>query len=709
MGSKETELEGRKVRLELPNKLKGFLMRAQVEEGLSRLTETTIEFMSSDLDLDLQKVVGERLRLEVDAPKDKVRYFQGHCVSAEYLGAHAGRGYFRATVRPWLWFLTRMSNCRIFQDKSVIDVIKEVFKDRGFSDFKDSTKQTFAKREYCVQYCETDYDFICRLMEEEGIYFFFTHEKNKETLVLADDASAHKSVEDAAKIDFFFREAEYRRKDDHVFEWRGGESVQTGKVTLQDYDFEKPKSDLKSVKALAKGKHSHKSYEMYAYPGRHRDTKVGEHHARIKVEGFAAQYQRSHGVCNVRQMAVGAKFKLQEHPRKAENQEYLVISARHQIQIDADTADPEMVNAILGPTLDFDRENNTDIYRCLFEVQPEKEPFRAPQLTPWPEIPGVQTAVVVGKKGEEIWTDKHGRVKVQFHWDRDGKKDENASCWIRTSVPWSGKNWGMIGVPRIGQEVVVQFEDGDPDRPLITGMVYNGETKPPYTLPANQTQMGVKTNKSKDGGGFNELVFEDKKDAEFVRLQSERDFKQIIKNNAEITVGLEHKKDGFFKQTIHGDKTETINEGNHTFKVAKGEEKIDIAKKRTTDIGDADTLTVSKDQKFTIKGGKTDKISKSYKVDVGSSMEISAKSKITLKCGGSKIEITPTKVTISTTQIDIKANATAKITANGQLKMEGKGQAALKGSGMLKLEGGGMTQLKSSGLLMAKGSVTMIN
>ncbi|MEL6478803.1 MAG: type VI secretion system tip protein TssI/VgrG [Pseudomonadota bacterium] len=707
--AKEIELEGRQVRLELPNKLKGFLMRAQVDEGLSKITETVVEFMSSDLDLDLQKVVGERLHLEIDAPEKKTRYFQGHCISAEYLGAHAGRGYFRAILRPWMWFLTRTSNCRIYQDKTVIEVIKEIFKDRGFSDFKDSTKQKFAKREYCVQYRETDYDFICRLMEEEGIYFFFTHEKTKETLVLADDASAHKAVESAAKIDFFFREPEYRRKDDHIFEWRGGESVQTGKVTLQDYDFEKPKSDLKSVKALSKGKHSHKSYEIYDYPGHHRDTKTGEHHARVKVEALAAQYQRSHGACNVRQMMAGAKFTLEKHPRKTENQEYLVISATHQIQIDADVEDPEMVSAILGPTLDFDRQTSSDIFRTYFEVQPIKETFRAPLLTPWPEIPGVQTAVVVGKKGEEIWTDKHGRVKVQFHWDREGKKDENASCWIRTSVPWSGKNWGMVGVPRIGQEVVVQFEEGDPDRPIITGMVYNGETKLPYTLPANQTQVGLKTNKSKGGGGFNELVFEDKKDAEFVRLQSERDFKQIIKNNAEITVGLEHKKEGFFKQTIHGDKTETINEGNHTFKIAKGEEKIDIAKKRTTDIGDADTLTVSKDQKFTIKGGKTDKISKAYKVDVGSSMEISAKSKITLKCGGSKIEITPTKVTISTTQIDIKANATAKITANGQLKMEGKGQAALKGSGMLKLEGGGMTQLKSSGLLMAKGSVTMIN
>ena len=550
--------EGRQVRLNLPGKLKGFLVRAQINEGLSQITETTIEFMSSDLDLDLQKVVGERLILEVDAPKDKTRYFQGRCVATEYLGSHGDQGYFRATVRPWLWFLTRTSNCRIFQDKSVIDIIKDIFGQRGFSDFKDQTKHSFPKRTYCVQYRETDFDFISRLMEEEGIYYYHSHDKTKETLILADEASTHKVVEDQTEIDFYIRAENYRRDHDHIFEWRGSESIQTGKVTLQDYDFEKPKSDLKSVKALSKGRHAYNKYEVYEYPGRHTDVKTGEHHARVMVEGFAAHCQRSRGACNVRQMAAGAKFKLKKHPRKAENDEYLVISACHQLQIDTDVQDRDIVGAILGPTLDFDQSNSEDIYRCIFEVQPIKEPYRAPQITPRPENPGVQTAVVVGKQGEEIWTDKYGRVKVQFHWDRDGKKDENASCWIRTAVPWSGKSWGMVAVPRVGQEVVVQFEDADPDRPIITGMVYNGDTKFPQTLPANQTQMGLKTNTTKGGGGFSELIFEDKKDAEFVRLQSERDFKQIIKNNAEITVGLEHKKEGFFKQTIHGDKTETI-------------------------------------------------------------------------------------------------------------------------------------------------------
>jgi type VI secretion system secreted protein VgrG len=686
-------LKGRQARLELPNALKGFLIRAEIDDGLSQLFETTIEFMSPDMDLDLRKVVGERLRLDMDAPKDKVRYFQGRCVSAEYLGSHAGRGYFRATVRPWLWFLTRASDCRIFQDKSVIDVIKDVFRQHGFADYRDKTKRKYPKRTYCVQYQETDFAFLSRLMEEEGIYYYHSHEKDKETLVLVDDSSAHEAIEDSREIDFYFREEHFRRQDDHIFEWRGQETIRTGKVTLQDYDFEKPKSDLRSAKTKPQGRHAYKTYEVYDYPGRHLDTATGEHHARVMVEGFAAETERKQGQCNVRQMTVGGKFKMKKHPRKVENAEYLVIRARHQVQIDADVEDREYINAILGPTLDFDTSNTRDMYRCFFDTQPFEAPFRAPRVTPRPVHTGVQTAVVVGKKGEEIWTDEYGRVKVQFHWDRQGQRDDQSSCWIRTAVPWSGKSWGMIGVPRIGQEVVVQFENGDLDRPLITGMVYNGDTKVPYPLPREQTLSGLKTNSSKGGGGFSELVFEDKKDAEFVRLQSERDFKQIIKNNAEITIGLEHKKGGTFKQTIHGDKTETIREGDHSFTVAMGKEAQSIAKSRATEIGDDDRLTV--------KASKADKISQNYDIDVGRTLEITAGSKVTIKCGGSKIEMTPTKVTISSTQLEFKANASAKLTASGQLTLEGKGKASLKG--------GGMTEVKSSGILMVKGAITMIN
>ncbi|MEM6933263.1 MAG: type VI secretion system tip protein TssI/VgrG [Pseudomonadota bacterium] len=708
MSDKPVALEGRQVRLKHElGKDKAFLLRAQVDEGLSMLTETVIEFTSSDEKLDLADIVGKEMSVEIDAPKDKVRHFAGHCVSAEYLGRYLGAGYYRADLRPWFWFLTRTSDCRVFQEASVIDIIKEVFKDLGFSDFKDETSGSFKKREYCVMYRETYFDFLSRLMEEEGIYYYFTYKAGggespaKHTLHLVNDVSKHKTLLDHAKIDFHFREEEgYRRTDDHCYEWRGSERIQSGKVTLTDYDFEKPSSDLKAVKMLARGKHKHKTYELYDYPGHHLVSGDGEKRALVRVEAEASKYSRARGVCNVRQMAAGGKFKLDQHPKTSENAEYLVVSARHQLQIETDYEASETIKAILGTTLDFGKANNPDTYRCIFEVQPTKEAFRAPLVTPWPEIPGVQTAVVVGKKGEEIQTDKYGRVMIQFHWDRLGKKDEKSSCFVRCAVPWSGKNWGMISVPRIGQEVVVQFENGDPDRPIITGMLYNGETLPPYALPANMTQTGIKTNKSKKGGGFNELVFEDKEKKEFVRFQSERDYEQIIKNNAKITIGAEHKDKGDLTITVQNDKTETITEGNHTFKVAKGEEKVEIAKDRTATVKGGDNLKVTKN--------KTDKVTGAYNITCSKAVTVKATSKITLKCGNSKIEISPTGIKIAALKVDIASKAAGSFKSNGKLDLEGA-MANMKGKGMLKIEGGGLTQIKSSGILMGKGSLTMIN
>ncbi|WP_339948159.1 type VI secretion system tip protein TssI/VgrG [uncultured Albimonas sp.] len=705
--------ENRDVRLVLPGALKGVLMRAQIDERLGRLSETTIEFRSPDLDLDLGRLVGERLRLEIDAPKDKTRHFQGRCVAAEYLGAHNGAGYFRAEVRPWPWFLTRSSDCRIFQDKTALEVIAAVFAQHAFPDWKDRTSQTYKRRDYCVQYRETDFDFLSRLMEEEGIYYYFEHDKTRETLVLADDMGAHRPLEDHAAIDFHFEEAHYRRADDHIFEWRGVERVQTGRVALHAYDPARPRSDLTARKSAPRGKHRHRNYELYAPAGRHRAAQKGEqegeHQARVLAEGFAAGAARTQGACNVRQMATGGRFRLKEHPRKAENGEYLVIGARHRIQIEVEGPERELIRAILGPALDFGDVPNRDRYRCTFEAQPVREVYRSPRETPRPEIPGVQTAVVVGKADEDVWTDEQGRVKVQFHWDREGDGDERSSCWVRTASPWSGKGWGLAAAPRIGQEVVVQFEDGDPDRPLVTGMVYNGETRHPWPLPASRTMTGIKTRSSKKGTGFHELVFEDRKDAEFVRLQSERDFTQIVKNNAEITVGEGHKSPGTFKQTIHGDKTERIVEGDHSFTLARGAERLSIARSRTAEVGADDVLRVDGDRRATVKGAASETVAGAMEIDVGTALTVSAKSRIVLTCGASKIEMTPSKVKITAPQVEVAASAAAKVTAGGALTLEGKGMAALKGAGMLKLEGGGMTQLKSSGLLMARGALTLIN
>lgn len=536
-----------------------FMKNARVIEGLSEISEITIEFLSGKKDIDIQDFVGKKMAVGVKDEKDGDRHFSGICVSVEYVGLYQGLSHFVAEVRPWLWMLTRTRENRIYQEKSSVDIIQEIFSDYGFSSSVSlMLSETYEKRTYCVQYRETDYDFICRLMEEEGIYFFFVQDGSKEKLVLADSVSAHQPTPHNAEIDFHYREPNYRRRDDHIFEWNEASNITTGKVTLDDYDFEKPKSDKKTVKAMAKGKHSHKSYEHYHYPGHLRTEGVNTRVTRVRMEALAVDHVLSRGVCNVRTFGVGQTFKLKEHPRKKNNIEHLVVRAVHHLQIETDYEEGETTHSLIQNRLPVDIENE-DTYRCFFDVIPKSVPYRAPLITPWPEV-GMQTAVVTGPSGEEIHTDKYGRIKVQFHWDRLGKNDDKTTCWIRTVMPWTGKNWGMIAIPRIGQEVVIQFEEGDPDRPICTGMLYNDDTMPPYELPANKTMTGMTTRSTKQGSKdtHHELVFEDKKDNEYVRFQSERDYLQIIKNNATINIGDGHKKDGDLRQVIHNNKTEVV-------------------------------------------------------------------------------------------------------------------------------------------------------
>ncbi len=705
------EFKGRSIKVHGPVPTEEMqLLRAEVREGFGKATEIDLEFMSTKIDLDLDKVLGKPVTIEIETEENGKRYFAGHAIEVVFEGIYQGQGHYVASLRSWNWFLTRTTDSRIFQDKSAIEIIKEIFADHGFNDFKDETTQTFPKRVYCVQYRETDHDFVHRLMVEEGIYYFFDYEMNKDTLVMIDSASKHKSIEERSDIDFFFKEDGYRRRDDHVFDWRERESLRSGTVTLDDYDHTKPSSDLTAAKTMKKGSHSHNGYEIYDHPGRYDETSRGETFARIRAEAFVSEFDRSRGIANVRTMACGYRFKLQNHPRTSANQEYLVIEAIHQLQIETDYDKGELGESALGERVVLDLKKNKDPYRVTFRAQPATVEYRSPHPCPRPVIPGLQTAVVTGPKGKEIYTDKYGRVKVQFHWDREGKKDEKTTCWIRKAEPWTGKKWGMVWVPRIGQEVVVQFEEGDPDRPMIVGMLYNEDFQHPYTLDANMTMMGWTTRSTEKGktDTFHELVFEDKIEKEYVRFQSERDYKQIVKNNAEITVGLEHKDKGDMTITIHNDRTETVKEGDHTFKVEKGKETYEIKKDRDVKVGDNHTEDVGKNQDVSIGQNQT--------VDVGQNITIEAGTKITLKVGGTSIVMDAMGITLKAS--NIKNDAQMNFEAKGGIgaKMEGKMTAEVKGNMSAKLESslatevkGTMTTVKGDGMLTAKGGITMIN
>ena len=698
-------LENRQLRLKGPlGPKKMILVRADVSEKMSTLTETDIQFISPDHNMKMEDVVGQRLSLELDDEEGNTRHWHGHCISCAFEGRMGGQGLYRAEVRPWLWFLTLHADCRIFQEKSALEVIKEIFSDRGFSDVQDKTSSTFEKREYLVQYRETDYEFITRLMEEEGMYYFFTHDDSKETLVLADGSGSHSPLQDAAEIRFEFKEdggsgggaGSFKREEDHIYEWKSSERVNTGKVSLTDFDFTKPTTDLKALTAIPKGKHSHKDIEVYDYPGIHVTADFGKTRTRVRAEALASEYKRTWGKSNVRNMAVGGTFKLKEHPRTDFNKEYLVLGASHKLQIETD----EDKDGQTDTDQNANGEGKKESYESEFSVQLKSEPFRAPLITPRPIIPGVQTAVVTGPSGDEIYTDKYGRIKVQFHWDRVGKKDEKTTCFIRVAQTMSGQGWGAFHIPRIGQEVVVQFEEGNPDRPIVTGMLYNEAKKHPFDFPANMTQHGMKSNTTKGGGGFHELVFEDKKDEEFIRLQSEKDYKETIKNNAEISIGFEKKDPGDLTQKIYHNKTEELETGDHSFTVKDGLQVVDIAKTNTVTIGESETITIGDD--------KTDGIGTNYTIDVGDTLDITAGTMIKLTVGGSSIEMTSSEIKISSTTISIEGMGKVELNAGGSMALEASGSMDVKGA-MTTLEGSGMTTVKSSGILTVQGSLVKIN
>ena len=684
-----------------------FLKNARVTEGLSKITEMTVEFLTSNAKLDVHDFLGKAMAVGIKDDKSADRFFSGTCISVEYIGLYQGLHHYVADVRSWLWFLTRTRENRIFQDKTVVEIIQEVISDYGFSSkTKSKLSGSYKKRTYCVQYRETDFDFISRLMEEEGIYYFFDQNKDTENMILADSVRAHEPTPNFSTIEFYYREAEYRRTTDHIFEWNTSALVTPGKVTLDDFDFEKPKADKKSVKAMPKGKHSYKNFEHFKYPGHLRTTGTDSDFTRVAVEALAAQHELSRGVCNVRTIGAGQTFKMKEHPQKDLNDEYLVVNAVHHLQIETDYEDDESTLPLIDNRLPAD-DRNKDTYRCFMDVIPKKVPFRAPQTTPWPEISGLQTAIVTGPSGDEIHTDKYGRIKVKFHWDRSSTKEDKTTCWVRCVMPWTGKNWGMISVPRIGQEVAIQFEEGDPDKPICTGMLYNADTMPPYALPANMTQTGIKTRSTKKGGkdNFNELVFEDKKDSEFVRLQSEKDFKQIIKNDATITIGLEKKDKGDLTQTIHRNKTETLNTGDHTFTVKDGKQTIKVKKDHTETLEAKATQTITGNTTQTIKTGNY--VQTLNKGNVTRTLKM-GNEKVSLKMGNYDLKAALGKIKEEALQsIELKVGANSiKI---DQMGVTIKGMMVkIQGTAMLEAKSP-MSQIKGDGLLILKGGMTMIN
>ena len=624
----------------------------QGEERISGLFQYTLELVSSDKSLDFTQIVGKGVTVTMELADGSKAYLHGIVGRFVQAGTDARVTTYYADLHPKLWLLTLRSDCRIFQNKTAPDIIKQILSDGGVTDIDDKLTGSYAQREYCVQYMETAFDFISRLMEDEGIFYFFTHDNGKHTLVLADDSSAHPAVTGYSSIRVRPAEAQWT-EEASIHECTLEQQAVTAKHQSDDYNFEIPSTDLLASTSNGDGP------MVYEYPAVRTAKADVESKTNLALQALEAHKQVLRGTGSCRPMRAGAKFTLAEHPRDSFNADYMIRRVSF-------------------------RGDQTTTFINSFEAQPASTPFRAPRVTHRPRIYGSQTATVVGKSGEEIWTDKYGRVRLHFHWDQLGKSDENDSCWARVSQTWAGKQWGAWFLPRIGQEVVVSFLEGDPDRPIVTGSVYNADQTLPYTLPDDQTKSTIKSNTSKGGGGFNEIRFEDKKDSEEVYIHAQKDHKVEILHDQTTTIGNDQTitvKNNRSTTIQEKDETLIVDKGNRTVKVNTGNETHEVKGKRDVTVTDKETHTNKADYDM--------KVSGNFTLKVDGDIKIEASGQVSIKSGTSFKNESGTDFTNKAgTSLTNKAGTTMENNAGVSLTNKASASQTVDGGGMLTLKGG---------------------
>ncbi len=605
--------ENREIKLKTPLGDDVLLIRTMSGyEELGKLFEYQLELVSDTTDADFNQLIGDTVTVSLEVGAGRARYFNGHISRFAQTGISGHTANYQATVVPWFWFLTQTSDCRIFQNMTVPDIIKDVFREAGYSDFEDTLSDHYREWVNCVQYRESDFNFINRLMEQEGIYYFFKHEEDKHTLVLADSYSSHEPVEGYEEVSYHPPAGSTVIEKEHLYAWEVTQQLQPGAFVYQDFDFTAPKKDLLAI-SNKKRDHAKADLEIYDYPGEYKEFNDGDHYSRVRLEEIQANHQRGTGHGDARGLSVGGLFTLTDHPREDQNIEYLIVSAGYKL-----TAGDYGSG---GGGAD-------KVYTCEVNAINAQEPFRPLRTTPRPWVQGPQTAIVVGPSGEEIWTDEHGRVKVQFHWDRYGEDNENSSCWIRVSQVHAGKGFGGIDVPRIGEEVIVSFLEGDPDRPIITGRVYNGSNKPPNGLPAAAMISGMKTNSTPGGGGDNTIMLDDTKGNELIRVHGQFDMDTTVDNDLREHVLNNRSRDVAVDETISignnrtedvgNDETTTI--GNNRTETVGADETISIGSSRSVTIGSNKSETIAINKAETIGVAKELTIGGAYQVTVGAAM-----------------------------------------------------------------------------------------
>jgi type VI secretion system secreted protein VgrG len=614
-------------------------------EALGRPFEFDVELLSENANIGLSELLGQPISITLELADFALREFNGIVTHFSITGEVGRYVAYRATIRPWLWLLSQKVGSRIFQAKTVPDVAQQLFREHGFSDFSNALTAEYRSWEYLVQYRESDLDFVSRILELEGIYFFFKHKEGKHTLVLADSYSAHEPFPGYATVPYYPPQSGERRERDHVDRWIARRTIRPGVFAARDFNFTRPAAPV-ATELRAPLDHARNEYEVYDYPGSFQDSAEAEAQARIRLEEHQADFEAVQGQGNARGLGAGGLFKLSQFPRDDQNKEYLIIDATYEVSV--------------GEYESMDRAEDPPDYRLSFVAIESSRPYRAPRLTPKPVVKGPQTATVVGQADQEIWTDEYGRVRLQFHWDREGMSDENSSCWVRVSQAWAGTNWGSIHVPRIGQEVIVDFLEGDPDRPIITGRVYNADNMPPYTLPENQTQSGIKSRSTKGGtpDNFNEIRFEDKKGEEELYLQAEKNMTTLVKNDQSTTV-----------------------QANRSAGVT-GNDSVSVGGDRSVSVTGNLSVTVSGGGKSAVHS--THSVTGKHSVDASDTIEVTAPTHIKLTVGDSSILITPSAITITA-----GGKASVVVDTNVLASGSGGGSTLIDANVLSKSDGGG--------------------
>jgi type VI secretion system secreted protein VgrG len=655
------------------------------EEQLSGLFRFDLQLLSEEARIAPADIVGKSVDFYVRYPDEEQRFFNGIVSRFVYSGQSDRAHFYQAEVVPWMWLLTRGSDCRVHESekkKNAKDVIDGLLKDLGFSDYRWDLKRTPEPREFCVQYRETHFDFLTRLLEEEGIYFYFAHEKGRHELVMTDHTDGAFDCRDTeANLLSLLSQPE---SGDNLTAWNHQYVYTTGRYAHTDYNFENPSTpllqDTKSLVSLP----NNSKFEFYDYPGIYTEKALGSSLANLRMESEEARYNTVQGGSECRSFSPGGRFKLARHHNSGEaGGKWLLTAVRHEVSLGG--------NYVTGGA------HSNQIYRNQFQCQPADVVYRPP-YRPGPRIHGIQSAVVVGPAGEEIYTDKYGRVKVQFHWDRLGKKDEKCSHWIRVSQVHAGQGWGMMDLPRIGEEVIVSFLEGNPDRPVIVGRLYNAEMAPPFALPGEKTRRG-NTTKSHKATGYNEMSMDDTAGAEQIRINAQFNMDTNVGNNQTLVVGVDRTVTigGVEAIQIDVDQNLTI-AANQTIEIGAdmnvsigGSQTVEIGGNRTESVGGDEsfklggnqTITIGGDQGVVINGKQTVDVAGNVSVSSKGAIKIEAATSIELIVGGSTIKIDNAGVEIKGPAIKLDGTATASVKSPAST-IEGDATLTLKG-GMTKI------------------------